>query len=145
MTDLRGQVVATSRRVVGTGPIVAGAFRGRRALLSLTPELGSKFFYQLRRDGPARYIVTIRRLDAPGRGGFEVQQVDGTGRTARGFVPVLRLDRHRVARSHPPRRGDVLLGQPGSIRLPAAGCYAVRARWPGGEWNRRFVARLAGR
>ena len=59
----------------------------------------------------------------------------------RAFVWVLSLDRDRVRRENPPRRGDRLLGQPGSVLLPALGCYRLQVRWRGGGWSRTFVAR----
>lgn len=139
---LDGRVEPRAPRLVGRGPLMAGPFHGPRALLRVSGGLASKLYYQLSPTGPSTITVRARRLDAPGRGLFEVQRTDVAGRSVRIKVPVLRLRLATVRRENPPHRGDVLLGQPGSLTLPGLGCYQLQVRWAGGGWSRTFVARL---
>lgn len=138
--DFAGRPTASPLRLLGDAPVLAGPFRGSRAVLRVSPSFGSKFYYLLDPAGPSRVSVIVRRRDAPGRGLFEIQTLDTHGRTVRRWVPVLRLDRDRVRAENPPRRGWRWLGQPGAILLPALGCYELRVRWAGGGWSRIFRA-----
>lgn len=138
--DLAGRPTSSPLRLLGEAPVLVGPFRGSRAALRVSTGFGSKFYYLLDPAGPSQVSVIVRRRDAPGRGLFEIYPVDARGRVVRRWVPVLRLDRERVRGENPPRRGHRWLGQPGSVRLPALGCYELRVRWAGGGWSRIFRA-----
>jgi hypothetical protein len=127
--------------LIGRGPVQAGSAFGRRAVLAVGRDrrdgrLVGKLYWLIRRRGPAQVRVAALGLDGQGAGVVRA----ATGR-AEGAALV--LDRELVARADG-RPGDGWVGAAGELRLPAPGCYRLRAEWPGGAWVVEIRARVSG-
>jgi hypothetical protein len=93
-----------------------------------------KLYLLIRRGGPAQVRIAAEGLDGQGAGEVRAATGRAEGRT-------LVLDRAGMARAGRPR-DDGWVGAPGGLRLPAPGCYRLRAEWPGGGWVVRIRARV---
>jgi hypothetical protein len=118
--------------LIGRGPVQAGSPFGRRAVLTVNRDrrdgrFAGKLFWLIGRRGPPEVRLSGKALDGPGR--LQVRAATGIGDGA-----TLILRRALVARARPQRR-DRWVGAPGEIRVPAPGCYRLRASWPGGGWQ----------
>jgi hypothetical protein len=125
--------------LIGRGPVQAGSAFGRRAVLTVQRDRRDgryvgRLFWLINRSGPQQVRLAGEGLDR--QGALEVRAATG-----RAEGDTLILDRTRIARAvqQKPVRW---IGAPGELRLPAPGCYRLRAHWPGGGWYVVIRARV---